>query len=335
MEAEMHSGDFRCATESPTILQAVEQYEAYVAMECNASETLTRYKTVMRHLLLFAAQQNALRISHVNLPFLDAYRQARLGKGREPTTVHKETIILKQLLNFAVSRGLLAKNPLQGTKLKAPPARTQPCWTWPEVQAILSAAAPPHRAALTMLAETGMRIGELRHLTWKDVNFERNVILIRPKKFFNPATGATEVWKPKTGKPRTIPMNELVRQLLADASRSADWVVTSSAAPHSICRARLSPRTLATQLKKILGRLGLKGHLHTFRHAFVSNALIKGTPEATVREWVGHIKPEILRIYTHIADHASQDAMHRLAAANLEAEPGKEPTYETRNFDAK
>lgn len=58
---------------------------------------------------------------------------------------------------------------------------------------------------------------------------------------------------------------------------------------------------------------GLKGHLHTFRHAFISAALTKGTPEAVVRRWVGHVDPEILNLYTHIADQASQEAMRRLA----------------------
>ena len=43
-----------------------------------------------------------------------------------------------------------------------------------------------------------------------------------------------------------------------------------------------------------------------------------------MREWVGHIDPQILKLYTHIADQASQDAMQRLAISNLNAELGKE-----------
>ena len=42
---------------------------------------------------------------------------------------------------------------------------------------------------------------------------------------------------------------------------------------------------------------------------------MNGVPEAVIRKWVGHVDPEILRIYTHIHDDAGQAEMRRLAAA--------------------
>jgi len=56
------------------------------------------------------------------------------------------------------------------------------------------------------------------------------------------------------------------------------------------------------------------GHLHTFRHRFISAALTSGVPEAIVREWVGRVAQDIIRHYTHIADAASKEAMKTLAA---------------------
>ena len=43
---------------------------------------------------------------------------------------------------------------------------------------------------------------------------------------------------------------------------------------------------------------------------------MKGIPEAIVRQWVGHVDPEMLKLYTHILDEASQAAMQRLAGLN-------------------
>ena len=60
----------------------------------------------------------------------------------------------------------------------------------------------------------------------------------------------------------------------------------------------------------------LPGKLHTFRHAFISNALLKGTPVAVVREWVGHVDQQVLALYTHVHNDASPAAMHRLTEAN-------------------
>jgi site-specific recombinase XerD len=40
--------------------------------------------------------------------------------------------------------------------------------------------------------------------------------------------------------------------------------------------------------------------------------LTSGIPEAIVREWVGHVDRETIRIYTHIARAQSREALDRL-----------------------
>jgi hypothetical protein len=65
----------------------------------------------------------------------------------------------------------------------------------------------------------------------------------------------------------------------------------------------------------VLKRLGLPGHLHTFRHSFISDALINNVPEAVLRSWVGQCA-ETMKIYTHIANQESRAAMNRFAEAN-------------------
>src|SRR5207245_1975003 len=88
----------------------------------------------------------------------------------------------------------------------------------------------------------------------------------------------------------------------------------------------VSERRLLSALKRVLLRLGLPGHLHTFRHAFISRALTAGIPEAVVREWVGHVDRDILRLYTHIASATSQAAMRRLTAESAGPKEGGEHT---------
>ena len=54
---------------------------------------------------------------------------------------------------------------------------------------------------------------------------------------------------------------------------------------------------------------------------FISHALTMGTPEAVVRQWVGHVDPQVLKLYTHIADQQSKAFMDRLFSDHK-----KEPT---------
>jgi len=88
-----------------------------------------------------------------------------------------------------------------------------------------------------------------------------------------------------------------------------------------------SERRLLAGLKRVLKKLDLPGKLHTFRHTFISNALLKGTAVAVVRDWVGHVTPEIIDLYTHVHNDASQTAMQRLARANQGLQPKKESNH--------
>jgi integrase len=77
-------------------------------------------------------------------------------------------------------------------------------------------------------------------------------------------------------------------------------------------------RTALLDLQTVLDELELSGRLHTFRHAFVTHALISGTPPAVVRDWVGHLDPEMIRDYTHIVDNTSKSRMNDLFGSGSE-----------------
>jgi site-specific recombinase XerD len=65
---------------------------------------------------------------------------------------------------------------------------------------------------------------------------------------------------------------------------------------------QIDERRTLYHLKKVLKTAGLERHLHTFRHSLIAHALVSGIPEAIIRRWAGHLDPEILKHYTHIAD---------------------------------
>jgi integrase len=213
-----------------------------------------------------------------------------------------------------LSREWLQRDPLKNLQLSKVKPGPQPCWTLEELESILAAARPVYLKALTILAETGMRVGELKHLTWQDVDFAANVLLIRPK----------EGWKPKTGGQRAIPISERLLAVLKPMSQRSRWVVTSPRMPAGSSELnQVLERRLLQSLKKTLKKLGLPGHLHTFRHTFISIALANGTAESTLRSWVGHVDHETLKTYTHVHDRTSQAEMRRLAGKKAAALPPK------------
>jgi integrase len=305
LEADLLRGNPPSEGHAGSVASTIEGYRSYLKAEKRAPKTLVKYNGVLNRLQKLTECRKVRTMAGIDLRFVDAYRKQRTEEGSAPKTIFNETMIVRQLVNFAKSRRLLTSDPLAGLKLREPKPAPQPCWTQDEVNQILATANPAHRDAFTILADTGLRIGELQHLTWDDVDYTNNVLHVRPK----------EGWKPKTGDQRAVPMSLRVRSLLERLPHRSTWVLTAPAsAAYPKGDHQVSERRLLKTLKGVLKKLGLRGHLHTFRHAFISGALTSGIPESVVRAWVGHVDADVIRLYTHIADAASQDAMRRFNA---------------------
>ena len=310
IEASLAKNEYAVQTRAPTLEQVIAAYRTYLQTEGRASKTMAKYEHGFKLILDLAGRRKAPSILGVNQIFVDAFRKERKTKANGKTTamktVHNDTVLLRQIVNFALSRGMIATDPLRGMKLARPKTPPQPFWSRAEMDQIIAGAGKPQRPVFILLAETGMRVGELQHLTWDDVDLVNGVIHVQAK----------DNWKPKTGDARVIPMSPAARTVLAERPRTFRWVFTASPSKHFPAGDHpVSERRLLEHLKRVLKRLGLRGHVHTFRHSFISHALIQGVPEAVVRRWVGHVDAEILKRYTHVADGISQAAMLQLAAA--------------------
>ena len=297
------------------IIGAIKAYLQYVRSERKSKKTIAKYESVLNRVKSLASRDGLKKLRQLDITFVDKYRSLRSAEGIAPKTLFNETTIIKQLQNFAVSRGMTKANPLRNYRQKKPKMKLQPFWSAEQVDSILKAAEKsPYRDVYRVLAETGMRIGEVKFLMWEDVDLAQKVIYVREKQL-DPKTGTT--WQPKTGEHRVVPLTTGLVELFSKMPHQfGPWVfgrvIRSGRRAQS---EQINERIVLSQLKKVLKQLGLPGHVHTFRHSFISHALIRGVPEALVRQWVGHVDPQTIRTYTHIADRDSHAQIEGLFAA--------------------
>ena len=307
IDVKLIAGEWKPAVETATVQEAVTGYLDMLETEGRSPKTLTKYRGVLNRVVALAVDRRITDLAGLDLKFLDAYRKQRTLDEAAEKTKYTELVIIRQLVLFALSRNLLAHDPQRGLKLKKPKATKQPFWTRAEVEQIVNASPTDVRSAFTLLAETGMRFGELAWLTWTDIDWNANLLRVQPK----------AGWKPKTGDQRTVPLSELARTPIHALPRISPWVVTMPPSKKYPAHGRQwTERRLLSALKRVLKPLKLFGKLHTFRHSFISHALLTGIPSAVVRSWVGHIDTQTIDLYTHIHDPASQAAMQRLSEAN-------------------
>lgn len=225
--------------------------------------------------------------------------------------MHLEMTVLKQLVNFAFRRELIDKNRLGGLTLKRPKNTPQPWWTLPQLNLILAASAKsPYHSLYSLLGWTGLRIGEAKNLSWDDIDLEQRVVHVR-EKWIGP--GKNDKWSPKGRDQRVVPLCDPALALLESLPHASRWVfIAPPTSQYPQCDRQIDERRALYHLKKVLKKVDLEGHLHTFRHTLISHALASGAPEASVREWAGHVDAQILKFYTHIADEDSKAHMVRL-----------------------
>lgn len=142
LEAELLQGKYQPREQPPDIVTVIENYLKFIRTEGRSVKTLVKYESVLKQVQELATELGRSGIEQIDLTFVDECRHRRAAAGRAAKTIYTETVIVKQLVNFAVTRSQLRSNPLAGLKIKRPKSTPQPCWTPEEVERILAASHP-------------------------------------------------------------------------------------------------------------------------------------------------------------------------------------------------
>lgn len=171
-----------------------------------------------------------------------------------------------------------------------------------EVWALVRAAASEQDQALFLTAAfTGLRMGELLALRWRDVDFAGQTIRVRASYY------AGHLTTPKSGKVRAVPMAPDVAAALAKLSGRQDWIGDDELVFAGDTGGYLDGSALRRRYKVALAAAGLrKLRFHDLRHTF-GTRMIATADIRRVQEWMGHADIQTTMRYLHYAPR-SEDA---------------------------
>jgi len=146
---------------------------------------------------------------------------------------------------WAVKQNHLFVNPVTNIEKFRVPKRSLPRFmASEEIRKFFAACREDERRLFSTILLTGMRKGEIEHLTWNDLNFDLGIVFIQAK----PEVG----WQPKTDE-RVIPISPTVQQLSFEqyANRTSDqWAFANSAGQRD--------GHILEKLKNVCRRAGIK-----------------------------------------------------------------------------
>jgi integrase len=218
------------------------------------------------------------------------------GDDRSPKTVNLEVQHLSRIFSFAIERGVNIENPcLRVKNLPADSRRTRHLSHEEETRLMpwLNGRREHLRPIVLIALHTGMRQGEIMQLRWADVDFQRNVI--------NVVHGKEQ--STKTGKGRTIPMNQIARDALLSIKREGDKVFSIDC----------PKRSFAFACRKA----GIEDfRFHDLRHTFATRAGDAGATAFEIAALLGHSAVTMTAIYTHATGDGIRRAVDGLTRQN-------------------
>ncbi len=246
------------------------------------------------------------------------------GKPLANCTVQKIRQILIAAYKQALKEGIVNHNYAADTDPIPKSIRSHIIFSIDHQQKFLSAT-KNHRfhLAYKLLFYTGCRRGEILGLSWNNINFKTNYIVINQTLVVENNMPILKNRTKTQGSMRTIPIpHELKLELRFHQRKQADekqncsgWnnpenlvFVNTDGSPHH-------PKYFSRNFKETVKRLGFPAslHIHSARHTFATNMLQLGIPITDVQALGGWTTPTVLlSIYAHTVQKSHKKAILKL-----------------------
>jgi len=220
---------------------------------------------------------------------VERYKAKAASTGLSNKTINCELSVLGRCLRDAKRWFNLERIP-DIALLKLPPAnhdflREQEC------DLLLSALDGLWYDIVYTALKTGMRLGELRSLSWNDVQIENKTLTVRRSW----CAISKQHLSPKGNSVRTIPLPEDVVQLLARRCGKGPLVFSEEGEV-------FSSKHLNAQLERACKSVGLRRvTCHVLRHSYASTLAMKGAPIIVIQRLLGHTDIKVTMRYAHIS----------------------------------
>jgi integrase len=284
-------------TGGATFAEAAEEWIRFVQQDRERKPSTVRdYRSVLKAHLLPAFGER--KLESITVEEIEAWRRSLTGLSNR--SKNKLLIQLHGIFRRAQRMYGLDANPL--ARVEKHPQHSSgdiQVFSPEEVWALVRAAANELDAAMFLTAAfTGLRMGELLALRWRDVDFAGSVIRVRS------SWSGGQLTTPKSGKVRSVPMAPDVATALAKLGDREYWTGDDDLVFASETGTYLADSALRVRYKAALRRAALRElRFHDLRHTF-GTTMISTADIRRVQEWMGHADIQTTMKYLHYAPRA-------------------------------
>ena len=286
----------------------------------------------------YLLQRGITAVSDVTPEVLDSFLKSR--PRTRPRSYNHLLGVVRRLFNWMVSQEIIIRSPLLAKPRRVAAHRIPYLFDAPLARTLLKVAeglpdnsraalrGASYRMIFALLFGLGLRVGEVSRLLLKDVDLDRDVLVIRGTKF---------------DKSRLIPLGPRMREALEGylSLREERWGLGEPDTPvFSFTKGKpINPGTISQTFHQLLPQLNLKASpgralpcVHDLRHSFAVATLLRWYREGVnpgdrllhLSTFLGHADPASTAVYLTITTELLHEANRRFAcyAAPVFAEGG-------------
>jgi integrase len=233
-------------------------------------------------------------------------------KGHATSTLRSVRATFSTVLQSAVERGYIEKNPARGIRIREADTKKERRFYSPaEIRRLLAVLTEPCRTVVSIGVLTGLRIGEILGLRWKRIDLLHFTLEVAE----NYSSG--EFGSPKTkSSRRVIPISSALARLLENHRVGMNPASPEELVFHTPKGTPLSDKNLYNrELAPACDQIGQpRISWHSFRHVHATLLSDTGESLKTAQSLLGHSHLETtLAVYTHTIPDSQKRAVERVA----------------------
>ena len=206
------------------------------------------------------------------------YRDQKVANGASASTIRNQINIISHLFNVARKEWGMESlmNPIQNIRMPKMPSGRHRRLQDDEETKLLHAASYPIRELMIVAVETGMRLGEILSMQWRNVDLKNAIVVLEDT---------------KNGERRVVPLSCRARETIASLPRHIAGEVFPG----------LTNTTISHRFASLCKKLKIEDlRFHDLRHEATSRLFEKGLDMMEVASITGHKTLHMLKRYTHL-----------------------------------
>jgi len=255
---------------------------------------------------------------------VNAFTKTLLEEGLSAKSVRDILTILRSILKYTATSlsGNFPDIKINYPKIMKPEVRVLSQEEQQMLVTYLTSGDEPYKLGILLALLTGIRIGELCALRWKDISLDERKLCVRTTvqriRDINGTTGSKTkviISTPKSGSSvRVIPLTSLAVEVCKQMNpqNPEAYFLTGTTM-------LMEPRALQYHMTRYAKACGLEGvHCHTLRHTFATRAIEVNFEIKSLSEILGHANTTItLNRYVHSSMQLKRSNMEELTIAGL------------------